>query len=135
LAKELVEGSYADKLNVLFRTGSCAMNTDIAAVWCSPKSLDSIYFVQFGRYLWRRLKGCLMPRQPKKEPTYLTTQEVWALMKRYSTRSGIPVEKAHPHALKHSSVTHLVSILHGDILAIQDHVGHADARRCAMCAP
>jgi integrase len=47
-------------------------------------------------------------------------------MKRDSILAGIPFDKAHPHALKHSFVTHLVSILHGDILAIQDHVGHAD---------
>lgn len=47
------------------------------------------------------------------------------LMKRYCALAGIPAEKAHMHALKHSCGTHL-SAREPDIVAIQDHLGHAN---------
>jgi len=46
------------------------------------------------------------------------------LMKGYCAAAGIPAEKAHMHALKHSCGTHL-SAREADIVAIQDHLGHA----------
>jgi site-specific recombinase XerD len=49
------------------------------------------------------------------------------LMKQYCTAAGIPDVKAHMHALKHSCGTHL-SAREPDIVAIQDHLGHADIR-------
>lgn len=49
------------------------------------------------------------------------------LMKQYCTAAGIPAIKAHMHALKHSCGTHL-SARETDIVAIQDHMGHADIR-------
>ena len=47
------------------------------------------------------------------------------LMKHYCEQAGIPQEKAHMHALKHSCGTHL-SAREPDIVAIQDHLGHAN---------
>jgi integrase len=47
------------------------------------------------------------------------------LMKGYCQLAGIPKEKAHMHALKHSCGTHL-SAREPDIVAIQDHLGHAN---------
>ena len=47
------------------------------------------------------------------------------LMKHYCELAGIPPEKAHMHALKHSCGTHL-SAREPDIVAIQDHLGHAN---------
>ena len=47
------------------------------------------------------------------------------LMKQYCERAGIPAVKAHMHALKHSCGTHL-SAREPDIVAIQDHLGHAN---------
>jgi integrase len=47
------------------------------------------------------------------------------LMRRYCYVAGIPREKAHMHALKHSCATHLSAIEH-DIVAIQDHLGHCN---------
>jgi integrase len=47
------------------------------------------------------------------------------LMKRYCRSAGIPDVKAHMHALKHSCGTHL-SARETDIVAIQDHMGHAN---------
>ena len=49
-------------------------------------------------------------------------------MKRYCILAGIPLDKAHPHALKHSCVTHVSKLLNGNLIEIQDHVGHADPR-------
>jgi site-specific recombinase XerC len=45
------------------------------------------------------------------------------LMRQYSALAGIPRQKAHMHALKHSCATHL-SAIEADIVAIQDHLGH-----------
>jgi len=47
------------------------------------------------------------------------------LMKRYCLAAGIPAEKAHPHALKHSCGTHL-SARETDVAIIQDHLGHVN---------
>jgi type 1 fimbriae regulatory protein FimB/type 1 fimbriae regulatory protein FimE len=47
------------------------------------------------------------------------------LIKLYCERAGITPEKAHMHALKHSCGTHL-SAREPDIVAIQDHLGHAN---------
>jgi site-specific recombinase XerD len=46
-------------------------------------------------------------------------------MRQYCAAAGIPLEKAHMHALKHSCGTHL-SAMEPDIVAIQDHLGHAN---------
>jgi integrase len=54
----------------------------------------------------------------------LERTQIWRLMKKYCEAAGIPKEKAHPHALKHSCGTHL-SAREPDIVAIQDHLGHA----------
>ena len=45
------------------------------------------------------------------------------LMRQYCAAAGIPRQKAHMHALKHSCATHLSGI-ELDIVAIQDHLGH-----------
>lgn len=47
------------------------------------------------------------------------------LMKQYCKAAGIAQQKAHMHALKHSCGTHL-SARETDIVAIQDHLGHAN---------
>jgi integrase len=46
------------------------------------------------------------------------------LMKTYCKAAGIDRAKAHMHALKHSCGTHL-SAREPDIVAVQDHLGHA----------
>lgn len=45
------------------------------------------------------------------------------LMRRYCAATGIPVEKAHMHAWKHSCGTHLAA-RRADVLDIKDHLGH-----------
>ena len=54
-----------------------------------------------------------------------TVQHLFA---QYCALAGIPRSLAHVHVLKHSCVTHIADLLEGDILAVQDHVGHADVR-------
>ncbi len=49
------------------------------------------------------------------------------LMKKYCAAAGIPPEKAHMHALKHSCGTHL-SARDPDIFGIKDHMGHVDIK-------
>jgi site-specific recombinase XerD len=47
-------------------------------------------------------------------------------MQEYCERAGIPPEKRHPHVLKHSCCTHLVSDKRESIMDVQKHVGHAN---------
>ncbi len=52
----------------------------------------------------------------------------WALdklMKKYCLLAGIPKEKAHMHALKHSCGTHLL-MREGNIMLVKDHLGHVN---------
>jgi len=49
------------------------------------------------------------------------------LMKQHCLKAGIPVEKAHMHALKHHAGVHVLAIT-GDVMAVQFHLGHADLR-------
>jgi site-specific recombinase XerD len=55
-------------------------------------------------------------------------------MKYYCRLAGIPDEKAHPHALKHSCCTHLLSDQRESIVDVQAHVGHSDIRNTMIYA-
>lgn len=50
---------------------------------------------------------------------------IWELMQQYGAAAGIPPEKRHPHVMKHTCCTHLVSDRRESILDVQKHVGHA----------
>ena len=56
------------------------------------------------------------------------------LMKHYSKLAGIPEEKAHFHALKHTCGTLLLSEQHESIVDVQKHLGHADIRNTMIYA-
>jgi integrase len=49
------------------------------------------------------------------------------LVKEYAKAAGIPRERAHFHALKHSCGTHLAA-RGEDVLVIKDHLGHRNIR-------
>jgi|SRR5215472_165135 len=49
---------------------------------------------------------------------------IYNLMRRYCAIAKIPPEKAHPHILKHSCCTHLLSEKRESIVDVQVHVGH-----------
>jgi integrase len=50
---------------------------------------------------------------------------IFSLMRQYCAAAGIAISKAHPHTLKHSTVTHLLADQHESIVDVQRHVGHA----------
>jgi integrase len=56
------------------------------------------------------------------------------LMKRYCKLAGIPDEKAHFHALKHTCGTIMLSVLKESIVDVQHHMGHADIRSTMVYA-
>jgi integrase/recombinase XerD len=60
--------------------------------------------------------------------------QIWLLMKRYCELAGVPPEKAHPHALKHTCCTLLLSDRRESIVDVQTHVGHADIRSTLVYA-
>jgi len=64
------------------------------------------------------------PMFPSRNHRGISRFRLHGLMKGYCAAAGIPAEKAHMHALKHSCGTHL-SAREADIVAIQDHLGHA----------
>ena len=54
----------------------------------------------------------------------LTRQRVWQLIRRYAVKTGI-VKRLHPHSLRHSFATHLLT--HGaDLRTVQELLGHAN---------
>jgi integrase len=65
------------------------------------------------------------PLFPSRNSKPLSRWPIFALMRRYCAAAGIPPEKAHPHALKHSCGTHL-SARETDVAVIQDHLGHVN---------
>jgi integrase len=56
------------------------------------------------------------------------------LMKHYCKLAGIPEEKAHFHALKHTCGTLLLSVQRESIVDVQKHLGHADIRNTMIYA-
>jgi len=79
---------------------------------------------------WLRVRGSLpgplFPTRQQRHPISVDMVEV--LFRRYCTLAGIPKDKAHPHALKHSCATHLAKLLDGNVIEMQDHLGHSDVR-------
>lgn len=74
---------------------------------------------------WIRHRGTAPgPLFPSRNHAPIERTQVFRLMRKYCQAAGIPDQKAHPHALKHSCGTHL-SATEKDIVAIQDHLGHA----------
>ena len=81
---------------------------------------------------WLRKRGTAPgPLFPSRNHKPISRHRIWGLMKRYCQSAGIPPEKAHPHALKHSCGTHL-SAIERDIVAVQDHLGHANIQNTMM---
>ena len=83
---------------------------------------------------WIRERGSAAgPIFTSREHGPISRRQVWQLMHDYSKRAGIAIERAHPHALKHSCGTHVLEKL-GDITLVQDWLGHKDIKSTAIYA-
>lgn len=60
-----------------------------------------------------------------REKTRISRGRVFQLMRKYCAVANIPKQKSHPHTMKHSCATHLVSDRREAIIEVQKHLGHA----------
>jgi len=78
---------------------------------------------------WLKIRGeAPGPLFPSREHNPISGRMVHHLFRQYAAAAGFPAQLQHVHVLKHSCVTHVADLLEGDVLAVQDHVGHADVR-------
>ncbi len=56
------------------------------------------------------------------------------MMREYCRMAQIPLEKAHPHSLKHTCCTHLISDQRESIMDVRKHVGHVNIRSTMVYA-
>lgn len=78
---------------------------------------------------WLRVRGTKPgPLFTSRQQGAICGRQLSRLLKQYCQKAGLAPELAHMHVLKHSCVTHVADLLDGDVLAVQDHVGHADVR-------
>lgn len=75
---------------------------------------------------WIKVRGHKPgPLFPSRLGSPISRIRIFELMQEYCEQAGIPPEKAHPHALKHTCCTHLASDQRESIMDIRKHVGHA----------
>jgi type 1 fimbriae regulatory protein FimB len=61
----------------------------------------------------------------------VTRTQIFRLMRAYRAEAGIPPEKTHPHALRHSAGVHRAEA--GlDVRLIQDRLGHRNIRNTVL---
>lgn len=71
---------------------------------------------------------------PSRQGTPISRIRIFELMQRYCRRAQIPSEKAHPHSLKHTCCTHLISDQGESIMHVRAHVGHVNIRNTMIYA-
>lgn len=104
---------HLDRLNIHRLKGSISGETGIVPI--AAQALRA----------WLRKRGQAPgPLFPSKKRTPITRWRIFQLMRKYCEIAGIPRDKAHPHCLKHSTCTHLLSDKKEPITDIQRHVGH-----------
>lgn len=88
----------------------------------------------------RALRGWIKKRGSAAGPLFGTRNHrpvsrrmVHHLFRYYAERAGIPSELAHPHALKHSCGTHLLSLVN-DLHLVKDHLGHVSVQSTEIYA-
>jgi integrase len=84
---------------------------------------------------WIRRRGYQPgPLFPSREGGPISRRRLGQLMVKYALAAGIPREKAHPHCLKHTCATHLLSDKKESIVDVQKHLGHADIKSTMIYA-
>jgi integrase/recombinase XerD len=74
------------------------------------------------------------PLFPSRQRGRITRQRIFQLMRSYCETARIPHEKAHPHCLKHTCCTHLLSDKRESIVDVQTHVGHVEIKNTMVYA-
>jgi len=83
---------------------------------------------------WLRVRGrAAGPLFPSRNHRAISRKRIFELMRKYCKLAGLPPEKSHPHALKHSCGTHVLAKT-ADPVATQHHLGHADLRSTMVYA-
>ena len=83
----------------------------------------------FAMRAWIRKRGIRAGTLfPSRQGTPISRKTLFDLMRKYCDRAQIPLEKAHPHCLKHTCCTHLVSHEKESIMDVRNHVGHVDIK-------
>ena len=84
---------------------------------------------------WLRKRGHLAGILfPSRNGTPISRKTIFDMMRRYCKRADIPPEKAHPHCLKHTCCTHLISDRQESIMYVRKHVGHVNIRNTMIYA-
>jgi integrase len=83
---------------------------------------------------WLKIRGAAPgPLFPSQRGNGISQQMLDVLIKAYGKKAGIPPEKCHMHALKHSCGTHLLA--RGEnIEDVQDHLGHVNIQNTLIYA-
>jgi len=84
---------------------------------------------------WLRVRG-IKPGVlfPSRLGSPISRIRIFELMRKYCDKAQIPKEKAHPHCLKHTCCTHLISDQKESIMDVRQHVGHVDIKSTMVYA-
>jgi integrase/recombinase XerD len=114
-------------LGVVLVTGKGRRQRLVPVAAVSIRALDD-YLERCRPHLRARAKR--PPRLPDGEPLFLSIRGrpiervlVWTIVRRWARAAGL--SKVHPHALRHSFATHLLSG-GADLRSVQEMLGHAD---------
>jgi integrase/recombinase XerD len=89
----------------------------------------------FAMRAWIRRRGIRPgPLFPSRFGTAISRIRIFELMQRYCAAAQIPPEKSHPHCLKHTCCTHLISDQRESIMDVREHVGHVNIRNTMIYA-
>src|ERR1035438_9482268 len=84
---------------------------------------------------WLKVRGTAPgPLFPSRNHRPIGRSRLLKLMHHYCRLARIPIEKAHPHALKHTCATLLLSERHESIADVQAHLGHANVQNTMIYA-
>jgi site-specific recombinase XerD len=61
---------------------------------------------------------------PTQKAVKMNRRSYWRLFRGYAIAAGIPLEAAHPHAVKHASASYLLR-QGADLATVRQHCGHA----------